>query len=183
MLHSRGLSRSLAEQRVAWETGSETPKVSGVRVEAQGFYMPKVWDVSAGFGGADGSLAGYVGNQTVSIAAHVGTWAAASGGASTPGSSRRLSGAPPRSAATTRTASGAMRESRLPAADAARVHADEVGLAVAADAGPVQLPHGIAQDRAAYVRQAHLDGPALEVHAACGDAASPTGRKRALSES
>ncbi len=92
-LDSRGLSRSLAEQRVAWETGTETPKVSGVRVEAQGFYMPKVWDVSTGFGGADGSVAGYVGNQTVSVAAHVGggkrwgqyPWfeSAAIGGAST----------------------------------------------------------------------------------------------------
>lgn len=71
---SRGLStsRGLAAQRVAAERSTETPTVSGLRIEARGFYMPKAWDVNAGFGGADGSLAGYAGNQTVSVAARVG---------------------------------------------------------------------------------------------------------------
>jgi outer membrane protein assembly factor BamA len=45
---------------------------SGVRFAAQGFYMPGVWYVKTGFGGADGSLAGYLGNQMLSLAAHVG---------------------------------------------------------------------------------------------------------------
>jgi hypothetical protein len=55
-----------------WQTGVDAPKVSGVHVDAQGFYIPGIWDVSAGFGGVDGRLSGYVGNPTVSLAAHVG---------------------------------------------------------------------------------------------------------------
>jgi hypothetical protein len=71
-LDSRGLSRSAAEQRVTWKTGVEKPKVSGVRVAVQGFYVPGVWDVKTGFGGVDGHLAGYLGNRTVSLAARAG---------------------------------------------------------------------------------------------------------------
>jgi hypothetical protein len=71
-LDTRGLAMSASELRTTWRTGVDRPKVSGVRLWTQGFYVPGVWDVKSGFGGADGSLAGYVGNQTVSLAAHAG---------------------------------------------------------------------------------------------------------------
>jgi hypothetical protein len=46
--------------------------VSGVRVVAETFFVPKAWDVKESFGGLDGSVAGYVGNQKLSFATRVG---------------------------------------------------------------------------------------------------------------
>jgi hemolysin activation/secretion protein len=45
--------------------------VSGVRLTGEGFYMSKALDVEEGFGGVEGSLSGYVGNRTLSLAARV----------------------------------------------------------------------------------------------------------------
>ena len=36
------------------------------------FFVPKAWDVTASFGGVDGSIAGYLGNQTLVLATRVG---------------------------------------------------------------------------------------------------------------
>lgn len=47
-------------------------RVTGVRLEGEGFYMPKALDVEEAFGGVGGSLSGFVGNRTVSFAARVG---------------------------------------------------------------------------------------------------------------
>jgi hypothetical protein len=45
---------------------------SGVRIRAEGFFVPKAWDVTANFGGLDGSVAGYVGSRTLVLAARAG---------------------------------------------------------------------------------------------------------------
>jgi hypothetical protein len=47
-------------------------QVSGVNVQASGFYAPKAWDVTSQYGGADGVVAGYVGSKRVHLAARVG---------------------------------------------------------------------------------------------------------------
>jgi hypothetical protein len=46
--------------------------VSGVRVSGESFLVPKGWDVKDTFGGIDGNIAGYLGNQKVSLATQVG---------------------------------------------------------------------------------------------------------------
>ena len=48
------------------------PRVSGVRILAESFVVPKAWDVTETFGGIDGSVAGYIGNQRLVFATRVG---------------------------------------------------------------------------------------------------------------
>jgi hypothetical protein len=48
------------------------PPVSGVRLLAEGFFVPKGWDVTENFGGVEGSLSGYLGNQRLALATRVG---------------------------------------------------------------------------------------------------------------
>jgi hypothetical protein len=46
--------------------------MSGVRVKAEGFYAPEAWDVESGFGGVEGSMAGYLGGERAILAVRVG---------------------------------------------------------------------------------------------------------------
>lgn len=46
--------------------------VTGVRLLAEGFFVPEAWDVTESFGGVEGSLAGYIGNQSLALATRVG---------------------------------------------------------------------------------------------------------------
>jgi hypothetical protein len=62
---SRGRAASFLSQPQDTSTAAATPKVSGVRLLADGFYAPKTWDVTDAFGKVSGSLSGYVGNQKV----------------------------------------------------------------------------------------------------------------------
>jgi hypothetical protein len=48
------------------------PRVSGVRVRTEAFFVPKAWDVTESFGGLDGSVSGYLGNRRLSLATRVG---------------------------------------------------------------------------------------------------------------
>jgi hypothetical protein len=48
------------------------PPVTGVRLLADAFFVPKAWDATESFGGAEGSLSGYLGNQRLALAARVG---------------------------------------------------------------------------------------------------------------
>jgi len=73
---SRGRSAGMTEQRGlaapdASAAASAAP-VSGVRVLAETFFVPKAWDVTENFGGLDGSVAGYLGNRTLVLATRVG---------------------------------------------------------------------------------------------------------------
>jgi hypothetical protein len=73
---SRGRSLGMTAQRgMAAPDASAAlaaPKVGGVRLLAEGFFVPKAWDVTESFGGLEGSLAGYLGNQKLAFAARVG---------------------------------------------------------------------------------------------------------------
>jgi hypothetical protein len=51
---------------------SASVEATGARLTAEGFYAPAAWDVTSAFGGVQGSLAGYLGNQTTIFAARVG---------------------------------------------------------------------------------------------------------------
>jgi hypothetical protein len=51
---------------------SAPPKTSGVRVLAEGFFVPKAWDVTESFGGVDASVASYVGSPKIVFATRVG---------------------------------------------------------------------------------------------------------------
>ncbi len=66
MTAARGMAAPDASAAVAPQ------KVSGVRLVAEGFFVPKAWDVTESFGGVDGSVAGYVGNQKLVLATRVG---------------------------------------------------------------------------------------------------------------
>ncbi len=46
--------------------------VSGVHLRAETFFVPKAWDVTEKFGGLDGSVSGFLGNQRLSLATRVG---------------------------------------------------------------------------------------------------------------
>ena len=48
------------------------PPVTGVRLLADGFFVPAGWDATESFGGVDGSLSGYLGNQRLALATRVG---------------------------------------------------------------------------------------------------------------
>jgi hypothetical protein len=74
---SRGRTIGLTTQRGAAPPGGMAsvgapPKVTGVRLEGEAFYVPKTWDVTEAFGGVDGRVSGYVGNQRLALAARVG---------------------------------------------------------------------------------------------------------------
>ena len=49
-----------------------TEQVTGVNVQAAGFYAPAAWDVKDAYGGVDGELAAYAGSRRVHVAARVG---------------------------------------------------------------------------------------------------------------
>jgi hypothetical protein len=46
--------------------------VTGVRLLAETFFVPKAWDATESFGGVEGSLSGYLGNQRLALATRVG---------------------------------------------------------------------------------------------------------------
>jgi hypothetical protein len=73
---SRGRSVGMTEQRgMAAPDASAVgaaQKVSGVRLRAEGFFVPKGWDATESFGGVDASLSGYLGNEKVALAARAG---------------------------------------------------------------------------------------------------------------
>jgi hypothetical protein len=73
---SRGLAISMTAARgmaAPDATAAETaPPVTGVRVRAESFFVPKLWDVTGTFGGLDGSVSGYLGNHRLSLATRVG---------------------------------------------------------------------------------------------------------------
>ena len=57
------------------ESTGETPDLPpgrGLRVLASGYAAPAIWDVSEAYGGVDAYVSGYVGNQSVQLAARVG---------------------------------------------------------------------------------------------------------------
>ena len=66
MTAARGMAVPDASAAVA------PPKTSGVRILAESFLVPKAWDVTETFGGIDGSVAGYLGNQRLVFATRVG---------------------------------------------------------------------------------------------------------------
>jgi len=54
-------------------SAAATPQSSsGIRVVADTFLVPKAWDVTETFGGVDGSVASYLGNQRLILATRVG---------------------------------------------------------------------------------------------------------------
>ena len=73
---SRGRSLGMTEQRGMGAPDASAAgavlKVTGVRVRAETFFAPKAWDVTGDFGGVDGSVAGYLGNQRIALATRVG---------------------------------------------------------------------------------------------------------------
>ena len=48
------------------------PPVTGVRVMAESFFVPKAWDATESFGGVEGNVSGYLGNQRLALATRVG---------------------------------------------------------------------------------------------------------------
>jgi hypothetical protein len=46
--------------------------VTGVRVQASGFFVPSVWDVRSQYGGLDGAVSGYLGRPRAHLAVRVG---------------------------------------------------------------------------------------------------------------
>jgi hypothetical protein len=73
---SRGFGVSLTELRGmgAPDATAAAPAapVSGVRVVAESFFVPKGWDVTQNFGGVDGSVSAYLGSQRVVLATRIG---------------------------------------------------------------------------------------------------------------
>jgi hypothetical protein len=66
MTEARGMAAPDATAAVA------AAPASGVRIRAEGFFVPEAWDVTADFGGLDGSVAGYVGSRKLVLATQVG---------------------------------------------------------------------------------------------------------------
>jgi hypothetical protein len=56
---------------VGLASGDDSP-VSGARIQASGFYVPKAWDVRSRYGGVDGSVAAYVGGSRAHLALRAG---------------------------------------------------------------------------------------------------------------
>jgi hypothetical protein len=65
----------------AWSSGNITEsvastqgqeQVSGVNLEASGFFAPSAWDVTESYGGVDGALAAYAGTKRAHVAVRVG---------------------------------------------------------------------------------------------------------------
>jgi hypothetical protein len=50
----------------------EANRISGVRIQASGFVVPKAWDVKSEYGGFDGQLAAYLGSPRVQLAVRAG---------------------------------------------------------------------------------------------------------------
>lgn len=72
-LDSRGRQTPLTGMHLApISAGQPRVPTSGVRMKAEGFYAPAAWDVESGFGGAGGSVAGYLGSQRAILALRVG---------------------------------------------------------------------------------------------------------------
>jgi hypothetical protein len=73
---SRGRTVGMTEQRGMAapdaSAASAAQKVSGFRLRAEGFFVPKGWDVTESFGGLDASVSGYLGNQKLAFATRVG---------------------------------------------------------------------------------------------------------------
>jgi hypothetical protein len=73
---SRGRALPMTAQRgmAAPDASAATapPRVTGVRLLAETFFVPKAWDVTGNFGGVEGSVAGYLGNQKLALATRVG---------------------------------------------------------------------------------------------------------------
>ena len=73
---SRGRSLGMTEQRGMAapdaSAASAAAKVTGVRLLAETFFVPKAWDVTSNFGGVEGSIAGYLGSQKLVLATRVG---------------------------------------------------------------------------------------------------------------
>jgi hypothetical protein len=73
---SRGRSVGMTEMRgmAAPDATAATMArpVTGVRLLAEGFFVPKAWDATESFGGVEGSLSGYFGNQRMAFATRVG---------------------------------------------------------------------------------------------------------------
>ena len=73
---SRGRARTMTEARGMAApdatAAAAAPPVSGVRIRAESFFVPKGWDVTGNFGGLDGNVAGYLGNNKLVLAAQVG---------------------------------------------------------------------------------------------------------------
>lgn len=66
MTTARGLAPPDASAAVA------PPKVAGVRILGGGFFVPKGWDAEEAFGGVEGSVAGYLGSEKLTLATRVG---------------------------------------------------------------------------------------------------------------
>lgn len=73
---SRGRTVGMTEQRGMAapdaSAASAAQKVSGVRLRAEGFFVPKAWDVTENFGGVDASVSGYLGNEKLAFATRAG---------------------------------------------------------------------------------------------------------------
>ena len=70
---SRGRVMGVTAQRALMAPGASTEeKVSGVHLLLDGFYAPRAWDAVVPFGGFDGSLSGFLGNQKVALALRAG---------------------------------------------------------------------------------------------------------------
>ena len=69
---SRGRTAGFAPGALVEPGFAAEPKVSGVRILANSFYVPKAFDVTADFGGVDGTVSGYLGNPRLSLAARAG---------------------------------------------------------------------------------------------------------------
>jgi hypothetical protein len=66
MTTARGLAPPDASAAVAG------PRTSGIRVQADGVFVPEGWDADEKFGGVEGSVAGYVGSEKLILATRVG---------------------------------------------------------------------------------------------------------------
>lgn len=65
-------SRSRVNITESVTESSDTEQVSGVNLQASGFYAPDAWDVTGGYGGAEGVLAAYAGSKRVHLALRAG---------------------------------------------------------------------------------------------------------------
>ena len=73
---SRGRSVGMTEQRGMAapdaSAASAAQRVSGIRLRAESFFVPKGWDVTENFGGVDASVSGFLGNQKLAFATQLG---------------------------------------------------------------------------------------------------------------
>ena len=70
---SRGRAGSLVGGApMSKEAAEAPPRLGGVRVVAEGFYVPKTLDATESFSGLDGSVSGFLGNERVLLGLRVG---------------------------------------------------------------------------------------------------------------